>query len=376
MDIKMGYCKLCNKKLDKKPDLILKNMPYSAQNFLDEKGLSLDKAIELKIYECKYCGLVQLDAKPVYYYKDVIRAVAYSPAMKKFRLNQFKEFVERFDLSDKRIIEIGSGKGEYLELMNRYVKRCYGLENNERSVNIANNKGLKVFKGYLENHFLIENAPYDAFFIMSYLEHIPNLNDFFETLHMNLKSDAIGLIEVPNYDMIIKKRLFSEFILDHLYYFTKKTLKLLLNVNGFEVIEIKSIWHDYIISAIVKKRKNPDFSLFIESIDILKKQMRESLNKYKKIVVWGAGHQSLALISLLDLKDKIKFVVDSAKFKQNLYTPATHLKIKSPEELCKYKPEAVIVIAGSYNNEVVEIIKKMGIKADVYKIENNLLYKE
>ena len=100
------------------------------------------------------------------------------------------------------------------------------------------------------------------------------------------------------------------------------------------------------------------------------------INNYKNVAIWGAGHQALAIISLTQIKNKILFVIDSAPFKQNLYTPATHLKIKSPEELCKYKPEAVIVIAGSYNNEVVEIIKKMGIKADVYKIENNLLYKE
>ena len=35
---------------------------------------------------------------------------------------------------------------------------------------------------------------------------------------------SFGIIEVPNFDMILKKKLYTEFIRDHIYYFTKEIL--------------------------------------------------------------------------------------------------------------------------------------------------------
>ena len=76
------------------------------------------------------------------------------------------------------------------------------------------------------------------------------------------------------------------------------------------------------------------------------------------VAVWGAGHQALAIISLMNLSDKIKYVVDSAPFKQNKFTPATHIPIVSPEQLITEPVDAIIVMAASYSSEVVKIIQQ------------------
>lgn len=366
----MKKCRLCNYVI-KDTILTLENMPFSAQGFLDENELLNDKSVTLNICQCSKCGLVQLDNEAVPYYKDVIRATAYSSEMKEFRLKQFSNFIDKFNLKEKKVIEIGCGKGEYLELMSKFVKQCYGIEHSTKSVDIATKKGLNVFQGYLEDkHYTIDNSPYDAFFIMSFLEHIPNLNSFLEAIYNNLSDGAVGLVEVPNFDMIIKNNLFSEFISDHLYYFTVETLRRVLELNGFEIIEIRSVWYDYIISAIVKKREKIDLSNFTNIQNNLKISFNNLLKQYTKVAVWGAGHQSLALISLMNIKDKIEFIIDSAPFKQGLYTPATHLKIYPPDKLINSNIEAIIVIAGSYNEEVIKTIKKMQIDIKIFQITN------
>ena len=51
-------------------------------------------------------------------------------------------------------------------------------------------------------------------------------------------------------------------------------------------------------------------------------------------------------------------IVDSAPFKQNKYTPATHLPIVAPEKLIADKVDAVIVMAAGYSDEVAGIIKR------------------
>jgi hypothetical protein len=60
----------------------------------------------------------------------------------------------------------------------------------------------------------------------------------------------------------------------------------------------------------------------------------------------------------MKLADKIKYVVDSAPFKQNKYTPATHIPIVSPDTLDSDPVDAVIVMAASYSDEVAKIMRQ------------------
>ena len=53
--------------------------------------------------------------------------------------------------------------------------------------------------------------------MMSFLEHIPYPNDVLKAIVCNLKDDAIGIVEVPNFQLMIDKKLFSEFISDHIF---------------------------------------------------------------------------------------------------------------------------------------------------------------
>ncbi len=160
--------------------------------------------------------------------------------------------------------------------------------------------------------------------------------------------------------MIVRKNLFSEFVADHLFYFTRETLKTTVGLNGFEMVDCSEVWHDYIISAVVRKRKRMDISGFIDSQARIKNELEEYMSgfKDKQVAVWGAGHQALAVISLTEMSRKIKYVVDSADFKQGKYTPATHVPIVPPEALCTDPVDAVIVVAGSYSEEVRRIIRR------------------
>lgn len=77
----------------------------------------------------------------------------------------------------------------------------------------------------------------------------------------------------------------------------------------------------------------------------------------KGTAIWGAGHQALAVMALAGLEEKIKYVIDSAPFKQGKYTPATHIPIVAPETLDSDPPDAVIVMAAAYSDEVARIIR-------------------
>jgi len=357
----INKCRVCNHKFFEEPLLHYENMPKAAQFLPDAESLESDKGVDLEVCQCSGCGLVQLSNDPVPYYKEVIRAAAISEEMTDFRSKQFESFVQKYSLKGGKIIEIGCGRGEYLSIIQQSSVEAYGLEYSAESVTQCIKNGLKVSKGFIQcSADRLNDAPFDAFFILNFLEHLPDPNSTLRGIYNNLTDDAVGLVEVPNFDMILRKKLFSEFIGDHLFYFTRETLNTTLRLNGFEIIECNEEWYDYIISAVVKKRKKLDISHFYKHQAQLENEIEEYIRRFKdkKVAIWGAGHQAFAIISLINLADKIKYVVDSATFKQGKYTPATHIPIVSPEALVQDPVDAVIVMAASYSDEVAGIIRK------------------
>ncbi len=357
----VNKCRVCSHNFFEEPLLRYENMPGAAQYFSDADSLAEDKGVALEVCQCSGCGLVQLSNDPVPYYKEVIRASAISEEMKEFRSRQFNSYVQKHCLEGKKVIEIGCGRGEYLAIMQQFNVDAYGLEDSKESVRQCRNNGLNVSKGFIENTTQkLSDAPFDAFFILNYLEHLPDLTSTLGGIHNNLTDGAVGLVEVPNFDMILRKKLFSEFIGDHLFYFTRETLSTTLRQNGFEIIDCREVWYEYIISAIVKKRKKLDISYFYNCREKLKNEIEEYICRFKdkNVAIWGAGHQALAVISLANLAGKIKYVVDSAPFKQGKFTPATHVPIVAPDTLNSDPVDAVIIMAASYSDEVARIIRR------------------
>tara|TARA_R110002110_G_scaffold395477_2_gene610072 strand:- start:130 stop:1287 length:1158 start_codon:yes stop_codon:yes gene_type:complete len=367
--MKVSNCRVCSGAFYEEPLLRYENMPGSAQGFLDLESLEQDKGTDLEVCQCSVCGLVQLSNEPVSYYREVIRATAISQDMTEFRLKHFFDFVKKHDLRNKKILEIGCGEGEYLSLMKECGPKVAGLEYGQGSVERGIEAGLQVERGYIDSpDYLVHGQPYDAFFIMNFFEHAPEPNVLLQGINNNLVDGAVGIIEVPNFDMILKNNLFSEFISDHLFYFTKDTLVSTLQRNGFEVLECESIWHDYIISAVVKKRERLDLTHFYNYQSKIKREILEYIGRYNpgRVAIYGAGHQSLAIISLTNIGDKVKYIIDDAPFKQNKYAPASHVPIVPIEELETNPVDAIIVMAASYSNEVSKkVITRFGYNMDL-----------
>ncbi len=370
----MKLCKLCKNNLDSKPLFILPGIP-NAQDFVTHKGKN---SPGLELFQCKHCGLVQLACKPVNYYKEVIRATSVSKEMRALRLAQFIRFFKKYKC--KKTIEIGSGTGDYLEILTEVNKNSFGLEVSKKNLLACKKAGLKVFEGYLDREDKkIPNAPYDSFIMMNFLEHFPHPLTALKAICNNLSNNAFGLVEVPNFEETIKENNFLDFVPDHLLYFTKDTLSLILNLAGFEVIEIRSVFHNYILQAEVKKRVPLSCAGFESEVTKNRKQIKNLLKKFpdKQLAIWGAGHQSLSLMSICGLNDKkIKYVIDSASFKQNKLTPATFIPVISPDYFINNYPKAVLVIAGGYNNEIVKQIKNYKLKVKIFSFDKGILKHE
>lgn len=309
----MEKCKICGGSLDGL--LIYENMPKSAQYFPDAKTMADDQGISLKILQCSDCATVQIPATPVAYYSHAIRSPSWN--LDPFREKQRNEFIQEFNLQNKRIGPI--------------VK---------------------------------EPKPdkYHAFTMFNYLEHFPDPKETLAQIRNNLEDPGVGIIEVPNFDEIIRDRIFGEFVIDHLFYFTEKTLRFLCEASGFDVLRIEEIWEGASLSAVVKKRTPLAAAPFIDNQKKLIRDIDDFAGKHETATIWGAGHQTLMMLTMMKSLDKIPYIVDSFKAKQHLYTPATHKLILPPEQLVDLPVKAIVIIVGWQYKEVLKRIEDLDLK--------------
>ncbi len=350
-------CRVCGSKILLDNYILeFKNVPDRSQHLLKVEDLHLETEQHIKVFDCEYCSTVQLSNEPLENYEYVIRASKVSSVVREQKLEQFRNFIDKYNLKGKNIIEFGCGNGDYLGIVNELDINAYGIEYSPENNTVCKNEGLNVEQNFIfnENQSFF-NIKFDAFYCFNFLEHIPNPNTYLKGIYNNLNDGAYGIIEVPNYDMMLKEGLYSEFVLDHLVYYTKETLSLVLKKNGFEVVEFLSLRDEYVLNVVVRKKQKQDISLMLSKEKQVKEDIQNFINSYENVAVWGAGHQSFFLLSQINNYDKVKCIFDSADFKQNRVAPATHIPIVKPD--FSEKIDAVLVIAGSYSDEIVEILK-------------------
>ncbi len=359
MTPKVDRCRSCGGAFLPEALLRYTGMPAAAQHLPDSPGE--DRGVDFNLMQCGGCGLLQLDTPPVPYYREVIRAAAYSPEMGEFRRGQFREWIERNGLNGKRVLECGCGRGEFLELMAASGVSAFGMEYGVGNVTSCREHGLAVEQLYFETgEEKLATGPFDGFYILNYLEHLPNLNEYLAGIAANLTDGGVGLIEVPNFDMILANQTFAEFTTDHLYYFTRQTLTGVLERCGFDVIASRTIWYGYILSLEVRKRSRLDLSGFDCARRALSEQLNALVEQYgvESSAVWGASHQAFAVLALAGLHGRLRCILDSAPFKQGKFSPATHIPIVSPDAVAGGDLKLLIVMAGGYSTEVAALARR------------------
>ncbi|MCI8763105.1 MAG: methyltransferase domain-containing protein [Lachnospiraceae bacterium] len=374
----MKYCIACRSKLPAKPVFKLENAPASAQNIPDAREVQDDKGMDLFLYQCGQCGLVQFDCQPVDYYRDVIRAGGLSVTMTNLRRSQYRHLIDTYHLEGKRFLEVGCGGGEFLKVLTEFPAEIYGMEHRPDLVAKARKAGLQVWEEFPETADQVfggKEGPgsFDVFLSFNFLEHQPRPDVMLQAIYHNLTEDGMGLITVPALEYILEQGSYYELLRDHLAYYSFDTLRQLLERNGFAVLEEEMVNRDT-ISAIVKKvplgeqvtntafgEKTFPGSLS-EGYETTAKEMEELVKRLERenrtLAVWGASHQGFTLAATTVLGEAAEYMIDSAPFKQGRFAPVSHLQIVAPEHFFRNPADVILIVAPGYTDEIAGIIRR------------------
>lgn len=382
----MRHCIACGHRLPERELFKLNHAPASAQDIPDAEEVKVDCGIDLDLYQCPACGLVQFDCEPVSYYRDVIRAGGFSTTMTGLRRNQYRHLIETYHLEGKRFLEVGCGRGEFLKVLTEFPVKAYGMEHKADLVEIAKQDGLCVWQEFPETKDQVfagyEEAPYDVFLSFNFLEHQPRPDVMLQAIRHNLAEDGMGLVTVPSLEYILEKGSYYELIRDHIAYYSFGTLRALLEHNGFEVLEEEMINRDT-LSMIVKKMSDERWNKMQSQERAGEKQkeikavsIQPLLDGYqqvsgdlralkgrleaekKRFAVWGASHQGFTLLSTFHMEEYTSYIIDSAPFKQGRFAPSSHIPIVAPEHFQEEPVDVILIVAPGYSDEIAGIIRE------------------
>ncbi len=346
---------------------------------------------DISLAFCKACGHIfnfLFDPVGMKYFQDYENSLHFSQHFQEYARSLAEYLIERYNLHNKDIVEIGCGKGEFLMLLCELGgNRGVGFDHSYAHKSIENNAKTRITfvrDFYTERY---RNYKADLICCRHVLEHINSPCDFLINLRqtINGRLDTTVYFEVPNVLFTLKDLGIWDLIYEHCSYFSALSLTQLLTSCGFQVIDLKEsfggqflcveavpvdgLTHSESFSKDELKRMNQyvnEFTVKYRSkVKEWKLKLEKIVNKGKRVLIWGGGSKGVTFVNTLNIQDEIKYVVDVNPRKQGMFIPGTGQRIVSPEFLCEYRPDLIILMNPIYVNEVSQITRNMNVDTKV-----------
>lgn len=154
-----------------------------------------------------------------------------------------------------RLLDYGCGTGQFLQYMSEVGYHCSGVEINEGAREKASKFG--------EVHASLEplSGSFDAITLWHVLEHVYDLPALLSAFKKLLDHEGTLLIAVPNPESPDAVHYGSHWaawdVPIHVHHFTKKSMSVLMEANGFEVVDVLPMKLDsYYISLLSQQYKS------------------------------------------------------------------------------------------------------------------------
>ncbi|MBB3123523.1 2-polyprenyl-3-methyl-5-hydroxy-6-metoxy-1,4-benzoquinol methylase [Mesoflavibacter sabulilitoris] len=192
-------------------------------------------------FESVYNNLYNDSVNPKYLKHAIIEFENLKKGIVKIGFNR-RVLLNRFVKTKDKVLEIGSGIGliGYYLTFNKKIKNYLGVEIDMTSHEKAKSLHINSIQGDFKIMTTLSND-YDVIMLWEVLEHIQELDQFFKLAHSRLKKGGKLIVSVPNYDKRRNYKLTSDKLYQsgppiHLNFFTKQSLTLNFENNGFKVI--------------------------------------------------------------------------------------------------------------------------------------------
>lgn len=231
-------------------------------NLLNEQshsGPEIGKHASYSIIDCQSCGFIHSLLESGTDHQELYTSHFYDEEKPDYIKNNQEDAdwwdftyglrIERADeltpQSTKSWLDIGTGPGYFLDSAVKREKRVIGIEPGILAADHASSKGHRVINDYFNEKTSSDLGVFDGIHCSEVLEHVPDPLSFLRTIQLNMDSNSILCTVVPNDFSLIQKIYTSDTQNHpkwwigppfHLNYFSKVSLRNLLQKSGLKVI--------------------------------------------------------------------------------------------------------------------------------------------
>jgi SAM-dependent methyltransferase len=340
---------------------------------------------------CKTCGFISniaFDPCKLDYSSLAPEEQGFSATFNAFAQKLAMRLIQTYNLHNKRILEIGCGRGDFLALLCE-LGNNYGVGIDPSSVtgDIQSKPTNRLL--FIRDYYSERYAKYhgDLVCCRHTLEHIYNTAEFVKNVRHVIgdRVDIAIFFEVPDVTRILRDVAFWDIYYEHCSYFSLGSLARLFRYCGFEVTNLTKDYFDQylLIEAKPVRRLSGKVTAIEESVeeitelvDSFSVRIQDKLNYWKnqltkieaenkRVIVWGSGSKCVAFMTALGVKDEIEYIVDINPNRHGKFIPGAGKQIVSPEFLREYRPDTVIVMNPVYCNEINKMLKAMEIFPEI-----------
>lgn len=340
---------------------------------------------------CDRCGFItntRFDAKWSAYAPNYEDQQSFSPTFNKFSLKLANHLIDKYDLHNKDILEIGCSKGDFLLLLCELGNnRGVGIDPSVVPGRVQSEAANRVT--FIQDYYSEKHAKYVGDFICCRhtLEHIQPTAEFLTTVRKSIgdRLDTVVVFEIPDNTRVLKEQAFEDIYYEHCSYFSPGTLARLFRNSGFKVTDLYCDYGEQYLLIEAKpvaeasdkihpfeetvEQVAADVKLFANKIQAKLQYWKDYLEQAKarqqKVVVWGSGSKCVAFLTTLNTIDKIDYAVDINPHRHGKFIPGVGKEIMPPEFLKTYQPDKVIVMNAIYCDEINQMLQDMGVVTEV-----------
>jgi len=232
-----------------------------------------DETLVDQVVKCKKCGLIYITPR----IKDELIIKGYSGGSDETFVSQAKgremtfaksmKLIDEYYPSKGKILDIGTAGGSFLYAAKNDGWDVYGVEPNKWMADWGRKHyGINIKPGTIFDHHFPDNS-FDVVTLWDVLEHVPDPSKLLTEINRILKKDGILVVNYPDIGSWIARLLRRKwmFLLSvHLYYFTPRTVRKILEKKHFKVLKIKPHFQSLALGYLAFRTKA--YSKFIGTI--------------------------------------------------------------------------------------------------------------
>lgn len=336
---------------------------------------------QIELVACQTCGFVfnsRFDSQLLDYSQDYENTQDKSGSFSEHMLFIADRLIQRHSLSGKRILEIGCGKGGFLNLI---VERASGLGKGFDPSYLSEFDNVSALT-FVKDFFPADEQWWhpDQIVCRHVLEHIAQPFEFARMIRNAVPAGQTPHLyfEVPGFDWIAEKLAFWDIFYEHCNYFTAASLRRMLDRCGFEVEAVESTFSGQYLSVDARvsaesthaspSRRAPEHEYaslatnFQTRMDDVQTLIQRQRSEGQSIAVWGAAAKGSTFLNQLRLTpDVVSNVIDINPRKQGNYIAGTGQLICEPEFLQNNKRDVIYLMNPNYENEIRQQLNAMSL---------------